>query len=68
MTWAVNVLLVKSKSHSPAPSYNPLTSHQRVRRPMHMQTSEPRIDSDMRSEEELDPPFTIFIHNYVLTP
>jgi hypothetical protein len=35
---------------------------------MHMQTSKPRIDSDMRSEEELDPPFTIFIHNYVLTP
>ncbi len=33
-----------------------------------MQTSEPLIDSEILSEAELEPPFTVYIHNDDVTP
>jgi ATP-dependent Clp protease adaptor protein ClpS len=35
---------------------------------MHMQISEPRINSETHSEEEFETPFTVFIHNDDVTP
>jgi len=33
-----------------------------------MQTLEPLIDSDIRTESQLEPPFTVYIHNDDVTP
>lgn len=33
-----------------------------------MQTTDPLVDSDVRSELQLEPPFTVYIHNDDVTP
>jgi ATP-dependent Clp protease adaptor protein ClpS len=35
---------------------------------MHLHLPDPCIDADVRSESELEPPFTVFIHNDDVTP
>jgi hypothetical protein len=32
-----------------------------------LQTTDPLVDSDVRSELQLEPPFTVYIHNNVNT-
>jgi hypothetical protein len=38
-----------------------------VNLPNRLQTSDPLVDSDVRSESQLEPPFIVYIHNNVNT-
>jgi hypothetical protein len=37
--------------------------HERIIAVSHLQTTDPLINSDVRSELQLKPPFTVYIHN-----
>jgi ATP-dependent Clp protease adaptor protein ClpS len=36
--------------------------------PNRLQTTDPLVDSDVRSESQLEPPFIVYIHNDDVTP
>jgi ATP-dependent Clp protease adaptor protein ClpS len=39
-----------------------------MNRPNRLQITDPLVDSDVRSESQLEPPFIVFIHNDDVTP